>query len=64
MQAIGGSINGSGVLKLTVEKVGNETYLAQVINMVQEAQQQKSKSQGLAYTAAGGRSILLSSPAP
>ena len=53
MQAIGGSINGSGVLKLTVEKVGNETYLAQVINMVQEAQQQKSKSQGLADKAAG-----------
>ena len=53
MQAIGGSINGSGVLKLTVEKVGNETYLAQVINMVQAAQQQKSKSQGLADKAAG-----------
>jgi Cu2+-exporting ATPase len=53
MQAIGGSINGSGVLKLTVEKVGNETYLAQVIKTVQEAQQQKSKSQGLADKAAG-----------
>lgn len=53
MQAIGGSINGSGVLKLIVEKVGNETYLAQVINMVQAAQQQKSKSQGLADKAAG-----------
>lgn len=53
MQAIGGSINGSGVLKLTVEKVGNETYLAQVINMVQAAQKQKSKSQGLADKAAG-----------
>ena len=53
MQAIGGSINGSGVLKLTVEKVGNETYLAQVINMVQDAQKQKSKSQGLADKAAG-----------
>lgn len=52
MQAIGGSINGSGVLKLTVEKVGNETYLAQVINMVQAAQKQKSKSQGLADKAA------------
>ncbi|WP_106450318.1 copper-translocating P-type ATPase [Trichococcus alkaliphilus] len=53
MQAIGGSINGSGVLKLTVEKVGNETYLAQVINLVQTAQKQKSKSQGLADKAAG-----------
>jgi len=52
MQAIGGSINGSGVLKITVEKVGEETYLAQVIKMVQDAQQQKSKTQGLADKAA------------
>ncbi|CZR09689.1 copper-translocating P-type ATPase [Trichococcus ilyis] len=52
MAAIGGSINGNGVLKVTVEKVGNETYLAQVIQMVTNAQQQKSKAQGLADKAA------------
>ncbi len=52
MQAIGGSINGSGVLKMAVEKVGGETYLAQVIQLVQDAQQQKSKTQGLADKAA------------
>lgn len=52
MAAIGGSINGNGVLKVTVEKVGNETYLAQVIQMVTNAQQQKSQAQGLADKAA------------
>jgi P-type Cu2+ transporter len=52
MQAIGGSINGSGVLKLSVEKIGGETYLAQVIQLVQDAQQQKSKTQSLADKAA------------
>lgn len=52
MKAIGGSINGSGVLKVEVEKTGGETYLAQVIEMVNNAQQQKSRAQGLADTAA------------
>ncbi|WP_223156056.1 copper-translocating P-type ATPase [Desemzia incerta] len=52
LDAIGGSINGSGVLKIEVEKTGGETYLAQVIQMVNDAQQQKSRSQGLADTAA------------
>ncbi|MBR0576500.1 cadmium-translocating P-type ATPase [Proteiniclasticum sp. BAD-10] len=53
MQIIGGSLNGNGVLIAEVERLGEETYLAQVIKTVQEAQAQKSKSQGLAEKAAG-----------
>lgn len=53
MQVIGGSVNGNGVLTVKVERLGDETYLAQVIKTVQDAQAQKSKTQGLAERAAG-----------
>ncbi len=49
---IGGSINGEGVLKVVIEKTGEETYLAQVIKLVQQAQESKSKTQDLANRAA------------
>ncbi len=49
---IGGSINGEGILKVTIEKTGEETYLAQVIKLVQQAQESKSKTQDLANRAA------------
>jgi Cu2+-exporting ATPase len=51
-EIIGGSINGEGILKFDVEKVGEDTFLSQVIRMVQEAQKSKSKTQRLADTAA------------
>ena len=53
MQVIGGSVNGNGALTVEVERLGDETYLAQVIKTVQDAQAQKSKTQGLAERAAG-----------
>lgn len=53
IQVIGGSVNGNGVLTVQVERLGNETYLAQVIQTVQDAQAQKSRTQGLADRAAG-----------
>lgn len=53
MQVIGGSVNGNGVLTVKVERLGDETYLAQVIKTVQDAQAQKSHTQGLADRAAG-----------
>lgn len=53
MQVIGASVNGNGVLIVEVEKLVDETYLAQVIKTVQDAQAQKSKTQGLAERAAG-----------
>ncbi|WP_010419165.1 copper-translocating P-type ATPase [Anaerophaga thermohalophila] len=47
-KVIGGTINGNGSLTVSVEQVGEEAYLNKVINMVQEAQSKKSKTQNLA----------------
>ena len=49
---IGGSINGEGSIKITVEKTGDKTYLSQVVQMVREAQESKSKTQNFADKAA------------
>ena len=51
-EVIGGAINGNGVVKVKVKGIGDETYLSKVINMVQTAQKQKSKTQRLADIAA------------
>jgi Cu2+-exporting ATPase len=51
-KVIGGAINGEGVLKVEIEKTGEETYLAQVIKLVKTAQESKSKTQDLANRAA------------
>ncbi len=50
-KVIGGSINGEGVLKARIERTGEETYLAQVIKLVRQAQESKSKTQDLANRA-------------
>ena len=47
-KVIGGTINGNGSLTIKVEQVGDEAYLNKVINMVKEAQSEKSKTQHLA----------------
>ncbi len=49
---IGGSINGEGSLKIEVEKIGDETFLSQIVKMVKEAQESKSKTQNFANRAA------------
>jgi len=51
-EVIGGSINGEGSIKIKVEKTGDETFLSQVVKMVEEAQESKSKTQNLANRAA------------
>jgi len=51
-EIIGGSINGEGAIKFKITKVGDETFLSQVIKMVKEAQASKSKTQRLADKAA------------
>lgn len=51
-EVIGGSINGEGVIRVRIEKTGEETYLAQVINLVKQAQESKSRTQDLANRAA------------
>lgn len=51
-EVIGGSINGEGSLKVEVKKTGKDSYLSQVIELVKEAQESKSKTQDLANRAA------------
>lgn len=51
-KVIGGSINGEGSLLVETEKVGEESYLSQVIKLVREAQESKSRTQDLADRAA------------
>ena len=49
---VGGAINGEGILKVRIEKTGEETYLSQVIKLVKQAQESKSRTQDLANKAA------------
>lgn len=49
---IGGAINGEGSLVVEVEKTGKDTYLNQVIELVRQAQESKSRTQDLANRAA------------
>lgn len=49
---IAGTINGDGSLRVTVTKIGEETFLAGVMRLVQEAQASKSKLQLLSDKAA------------
>ncbi len=49
---IGGSVNGEGSLTVRVLKTGEESYLSQVVELVRQAQESKSRTQDLANTAA------------
>lgn len=55
---IGGSINGEGSIKIEVEKIGDETFLSQIVMLVKEAQESKSKTQNLANRAAFWLTII------
>ncbi|MCJ7568606.1 MAG: heavy metal translocating P-type ATPase [Anaerolineales bacterium] len=52
-QVIGGSINGDGSLRVRVQATGDETALAGIMRLVEQAQQSKSNTQILADKAAG-----------
>ncbi|OTF01879.1 copper-translocating P-type ATPase [Halorubrum sp. SD683] len=52
-EVIGGTINGDGSLRVRVGATGEETTLAGIMRLVDEAQQSKSKTQVLADRAAG-----------
>jgi Cu2+-exporting ATPase len=51
-QVIGGAVNGEGALIVAVARTGAESFLAQVVELVREAQASKSKTQDLADRAA------------
>ncbi|HEU4428732.1 MAG TPA: heavy metal translocating P-type ATPase [Myxococcota bacterium] len=49
----GATVNGTGSLLIRAERVGSETLLAQIVQMVAEAQRSRAPIQGLADTVAG-----------
>lgn len=49
---IGGAINGEGSITIEIKKTGKDSFLAQVIQLVKQAQDSKSKTQDLANRAA------------
>ena len=51
-EVIGGAINGEGSIIVEVRKMGTETYIAQVIDLVRKAQESRSRAQDLADRAA------------
>nr|WP_286170935.1 heavy metal translocating P-type ATPase [Lentibacillus populi] len=51
-EVIGGSVNKEGSLTIQVEKTGEDSYLSQVITLVKEAQESKSRTQDITNRAA------------
>lgn len=50
---IGGTINGTGAVLMEAKRVGQETMLAQIVNMVSEAQRSRAAIQRVADVVAG-----------
>jgi Cu2+-exporting ATPase len=57
-KVIAGSINGNGSFKVTVSHAAKDSYLSQVVKLVDDAQKSKSKTQLLADTAAKWLTII------
>ncbi len=49
---VGGSVNGEGSIEVEVTKTGKDSFLSQVIDLVRQAQESKSRTQDLANRAA------------
>ncbi|EHC9953127.1 copper-translocating P-type ATPase [Staphylococcus pseudintermedius] len=52
-QVIGGSINGSGTIQVKVTAVGEASYLSQVMDIIKQAQNDKSRAELLSDKVAG-----------
>ncbi len=52
-QLVGGTVNGTGALIIEAEKVGADTLLARIVQMVADAQRSRAPIQKLADTVAG-----------
>src|SRR6185369_10560418 len=57
-KVIAGSINGNGVIRVSVSHSAKDSYLSQVVKLVQDAQKSKSRTQLLADTAARWLTII------
>lgn len=57
-RVIAGAMNGNGAVKVTVSHAAKDSYLSQVIKLVDDAQKAKSKTQLLADTAAKWLTII------
>jgi Cu2+-exporting ATPase len=57
-KVIAGAINGNGAFKVTVTHSAKDSYLSQVVKLVDDAQKSKSKTQLLADTAAKWLTII------
>ena len=55
---LAGTVNGSGVLRVTVTGIGDKTALAGIVRLVQEAQSSRSRSQLLADRAASWLTVV------
>jgi Cu2+-exporting ATPase len=51
-EVVGGTVNKSGALRIEITKTGDETALAGIMRLVEDAQQSKSRAQSLAQKAA------------
>ncbi|HDR90817.1 MAG TPA: cadmium-translocating P-type ATPase [candidate division Zixibacteria bacterium] len=47
-EVIGGTVNGNGSLRIKTKQAGEDAYLNKVVELVREAQREKSKSQNMA----------------
>ncbi len=57
-EVVGGSVNSKGSLKITVKNAGENSFLSKVIDMVQKASKEKSKTQHLGDKAAFWLTII------
>ncbi|MCP9290559.1 copper-translocating P-type ATPase [Gracilimonas sediminicola] len=57
-EVIGGSLNGEGSLTIEINRTGKDSFLSQVIDLVKQAQDSKSKTQDLANRAAFWLTII------
>jgi Cu2+-exporting ATPase len=57
-EVIGGSINGEGSLTVEVKKTGKDSFLSQVIDLVRQAQESKSRTQDLSNRVAFWLTII------
>lgn len=55
---IGGAINGEAAVTVEVTRTGEDTYLAQVVRLVRQAQAARSRTQDLADRAAFGLTVV------